>query len=166
MKPVSIIGDSLIWGCVSLDLDGVARSMNRCTVLWRACGIIVKSKVLVVLAIIRARGRAMPDSGQPLRVDTDDLRRSADFMDMHAEDLRREHAAADTSIADSAAEWVGASAAALQAKIAEWQAVTAHATGEFAYHNAAFKKVAAAFETMDDDSAASLMRTRNQISDL
>lgn len=108
----------------------------------------------------------MPGSRQPLRVDTDDLRMSADFMDMHGEDLRREHAAADTSIADSAAEWVGASAAALQAKLAEWQRVTAHATGEFTYHNAAFKKVAVEFETMDDEAAVSLMRTRDQIADL
>lgn len=108
----------------------------------------------------------MPDSCEPLRVNTDDLRMSADFMDMHGEDLRREHQTADTGIADSASEWVGTSAAALHAKLAEWQQVTAHAAGEFDYHNAAFKKVAVEFETMDDDAAACLMRTRDRIADL
>ena len=108
----------------------------------------------------------MPDPGQPLRVDVDHLRMSADFMDMHGEDLRRAHETADTSIVDSAAEWVGASAAALQAKLAEWQGVTAHASNEFAYHNAAFKKVATEFEKMDEEGATALMRSRDQITDL
>lgn len=105
----------------------------------------------------------MPNPNQPLRVNPDDLRMSANFMDMHGADIQSSHAVADASIEEHLSGWVGASALALQAKLLEWQSVTTHATGECTYHNGAFKKVATDFETMDEDKAVELMRTRNQI---
>ncbi|OHU44671.1 WXG100 family type VII secretion target [Mycobacteroides chelonae] len=105
----------------------------------------------------------MPHSNRPLRVNPDDLRMSANFMDMHRSEIQQAHAAADASIEEHMTEWVGASAMALQAKFLEWQGVTTYSTGECTYHHAAFKKVAAEFETMDEDKAVEMLRTRNQI---
>ncbi|PVA44660.1 WXG100 family type VII secretion target [Mycobacteroides abscessus] len=105
----------------------------------------------------------MLNPNQPLRVSPDDLRMSANFIDMHRSEIEQSHASADASIEEHMTEWVGASAVALQAKLLEWQGVTTHTTGECTYHHAAFKQVAAEFETMDEDKAVEIMRTRNQI---
>jgi hypothetical protein len=56
-----------------------------------------------------------------LRVDPIDLRLSSDHMDMHHTEVSTAHVAANGDIEAAQAGWVGASAAALQAKFAEWQ---------------------------------------------
>ena len=60
-----------------------------------------------------------------LRVDPIDLSMSSDHMDMHHGELLAAHTAANGTIEEAQTGWVGASAAALQSKLAEWQAVTA-----------------------------------------
>ena len=62
--------------------------------------------------------------GRNLRVDPVDLHMSAGHVDMTADDLRSEHGAAYTSMAEAHGSWVGSSAAALAAKTSEWEAVT------------------------------------------
>jgi WXG100 family type VII secretion target len=67
-----------------------------------------------------------------LKVDPIDLHMSAAHMDVHHADLRAVHAAADGAIEGAQAGWVGASAAALQSKMAEWQATTTRLCGDIA----------------------------------
>jgi uncharacterized protein YukE len=59
-------------------------------------------------------------------------------------------------IEEAQAGWVGASAAALQAKLAEWQSVTAELCTDVAAHSEAFRSAAAGYETTDADSAEAL----------
>jgi hypothetical protein len=60
-----------------------------------------------------------------VRVDPVDLRMSSAHMEMHHAELSAAHLAANGAIEEAQAGWVGTSAAALQAKFAEWQAATA-----------------------------------------
>ena len=53
---------------------------------------------------------------------------------------------------------VGASAAALQTKLAEWQAVTTELCGDIAAHGEAFRTAAAGYESTDTNSAEKLDR--------
>lgn len=98
----------------------------------------------------------------PLKVDLAHLRMSADHMDMHHGDLHETHTAAHASIEDHAVEWVGTSALALQAKLAEWQAATAHIKNECAHHRDAFHQIADLYQTVDEDGAIDILRTRQQ----
>lgn len=59
-----------------------------------------------------------------LRVDPVDLALSADHLDMHGRDLQVAHASANAAVDSAGPGWVGTSAVALQARLAEWQAVT------------------------------------------
>lgn len=90
---------------------------------------------------------------EPLRVDPVDLHMSADHMSMHHADLRAAHADADSDIEAAQAGWVGASAAALQAKLAEWQATTQHLCGSIADHERAFRAAGNQYQTVDGRSA-------------
>lgn len=103
---------------------------------------------------------------EPLKVDLVELRMSANHVDMHHGDLHQEHTAAHASIEDASAEWVGASALALQAALAEWQAHAAHMTNETAHHRDAFHTIADTYQTVDEDGAIEVLRTRQQPSDL
>jgi WXG100 family type VII secretion target len=87
-----------------------------------------------------------------LEVDPVDLRMSSDHMDMHHSELSAVHDAANGAIEEAQAGWVGTSAAALQARFAEWQAETVTLTGDIAAHGAAYR--AAADSYTGDDSAA------------
>ncbi|MDO3398665.1 WXG100 family type VII secretion target [Mycolicibacterium neoaurum] len=91
-----------------------------------------------------------------LRVDPVDLRMSSDHMDMHHADLQAAHSAANADIDAAQAGWVGASAAALQARFAEWQNTTAELCGDIAAHGAAFRKSAEGYTTVDADGADKL----------
>jgi WXG100 family type VII secretion target len=91
-----------------------------------------------------------------VKVDPIDLRLSSDHMDMHHAELLGSHVAANGAIAEAQAGWVGASAAALQSKLVEWQAVTAELCGDIAAHGEAFRTAAAGYETTDTDSAEKL----------
>ena len=90
---------------------------------------------------------------EPLKVDPIDLHMSADQMSVHHADLRAAHAEADSDIEGAQAGWVGASAAALQAKLAEWQATTERLCGSIAEHERAFRAAGRQYETVDEDGA-------------
>jgi WXG100 family type VII secretion target len=94
----------------------------------------------------------------PVKVDPIDLRMSSDHMDMHHFELLAAHTAANGAIEEAQAGWVGASAAALQTKLAEWQAVTTELCGDIAAHGEAFRSAAAGYESTDTDSAEKLDR--------
>jgi WXG100 family type VII secretion target len=93
-----------------------------------------------------------------LKVDPVDLRMSSDHMDMHHGELLGAHTAANGAIEEAQAGWVGASAAALQSKLAEWQATTVELCGDIAAHGEAFRTAAAGYQTIDIDSAEKLDR--------
>ncbi|MBS4728040.1 WXG100 family type VII secretion target [Mycobacterium sp. SM1] len=99
-------------------------------------------------AVLDAEGRCVVC--EPLRVDPVDLRLSADRMGAHHGDLRAAHMGADREIEDAQAGWVGASAAALRAKFAEWQAVTERLCGGIADHEQAFLVAGAAYQRVDE----------------
>lgn len=90
---------------------------------------------------------------EPLKVDPIDLHISADQMSIHHAELRAAHAEADSDIEGAQAGWVGASAAALQAKLAKWQAATEQLCGSIAGHEQAFRAAAQQYETVDEDGA-------------
>jgi WXG100 family type VII secretion target len=91
-----------------------------------------------------------------LKVDSIDLRMSSDHMDMHRAELSAAHAAANGDIEAAQAGWVGASGAALQAKLAEWQEATATITRDIAAHGAAFQNAAEGYASVDGGSAEKL----------
>ncbi|SRX94723.1 hypothetical protein MSP7336_02983 [Mycobacterium shimoidei] len=90
---------------------------------------------------------------QPLKFDLADLHISANHMSVHHADLKAAHAEADTDIQNAQAGWVGASAAALQGKLAEWQATTEQLCGNIADHEQAFRAARNAYQRTDDQSA-------------
>jgi WXG100 family type VII secretion target len=91
-----------------------------------------------------------------LRVDPIDLRLSADHMDAYHADVLAAHTAADGDIEAAQSGWVGASATALQTKLAEWQEATTALTTDLAAHATAFEGAAHAYATVDDDGAERL----------
>jgi len=93
-----------------------------------------------------------------VKVDPVDLRMSSDHLDMHHSELLAAHSAANSAIEEARTGWVGASAAALQSKLAEWQAVTAEMCGDIAAHGEAFRTAAAGYQSIDDDGAEKLDR--------
>ncbi|MBS4730127.1 WXG100 family type VII secretion target [Mycobacterium sp. SM1] len=88
-----------------------------------------------------------------MKFDPADLHASAEHMSVHHADLRAAHAAADSEIEDAQPGWVGASAAALAAKLAEWQAATEQLCGSIADHEQAFRAARKAYLTVDGESA-------------
>ena len=94
----------------------------------------------------------------PVKVDPVDLRMSSDHLDMHHGELLAAHTAANGAIEEAQAGWVGASAAALQTKLAEWRAVTVELCGDIAVHGEAFRNAAAGYESTDANSAEKLNR--------
>jgi WXG100 family type VII secretion target len=90
---------------------------------------------------------------EPLEVDPVELHISANHMSVHHADLRAAHAAADSEIEGAQAGWVGASAAALQAKLAEWQSTTEHLCGTIADHEQAFRAAGNQYRAVDGQSA-------------
>lgn len=94
-----------------------------------------------------------------LKVDPIDLHMSSDHMDVHRADLHAAHTAAHGEIEGAQAGWVGASAAALQSKMAEWQATTTQLCGDIAAHGAAYKAAANGYTQNDANSAEALDRT-------
>ena len=93
---------------------------------------------------------------EPLKVNPTDLHVSADHMSVHGGDLRAAHAAAHSAIEGAQAGWVGASAAALQAKLAEWQAATEQLCGTIADHEAAFRAAGNQYQRVDANSAKTI----------
>ncbi len=93
-----------------------------------------------------------------LKVDPVDLHMSSDHMSMHHADLRAAHAAADSAVQGAQTGWVGASAAALQAKLTEWQAATTKLCGDIEYHGQAFRSAGLDYEHTDDEGSKNITR--------
>jgi WXG100 family type VII secretion target len=93
-----------------------------------------------------------------LKVDPIDLHMSATHMDVHHAELQAAHAAADGVMEGAQSGWVGASASALQSKMAEWQATTTRLCGDIAAHGAAYQAAAKLYTQNDTDSAEALDR--------
>ncbi|MBN3508333.1 WXG100 family type VII secretion target [Mycolicibacterium septicum] len=91
-----------------------------------------------------------------LEVDPVDLHMSSDHMDMHHADLAAAHAAADADIEAAQSGWVGASAAALQAKFAEWQAASQEMQADVAAHGTAFRAAANGYTTVDTEGSEAI----------
>lgn len=93
---------------------------------------------------------------EPLHVNPIDLHMSADHMSVHHTDLRTAHAAAASDIEAAQSGWVGASAAALQTKLAEWQGTTEQLCERIADHEQSFRAAGNAYQSADGDSAKSI----------
>lgn len=100
---------------------------------------------------------------EPLRVNPTDLFLSANHLEAHHGDHTQVHEAANTAIESSSAGWVGTSAAALQAKMADLQAITSHISGELAHHRDAFHQIGHGYENMDEDGAIDILRARDSL---
>ncbi|MCH9729390.1 MAG: WXG100 family type VII secretion target [Actinomycetia bacterium] len=95
-------------------------------------------------------------AAERLRVDPIDLHLSSDHLDVHHAEFQAAHASADSDIEAAQRGWVGTSAAALQAKFVEWQAVTAQLSSDVEAHGSAFRAAARGYTTTDTDNAGSL----------
>lgn len=98
-----------------------------------------------------------------LGVDPVDLHMSSDHMDMHHADLSAAHAAADADIEAAQSGWVGASAAALRAKFAEWQAASQEMQADVAAHGTAFRAAAHGYTTVDTESSEAIQKSSEAI---
>lgn len=94
-----------------------------------------------------------------VKVDPIDLRMSANHLAMHSEDLRTAHAEADADIEATQAGWVGASATAMQTKLAQWQEFTARICADLDTHQDNFHAAAAAYEATDTGGAETITAT-------
>ena len=91
-----------------------------------------------------------------VKVEPIDLHMSSDHMDMHHAEFLATHTAANGAIEEAQAGWVGASAAALEAKFVEWEEATAEMTGDIAAHGEAFRAAAAGYADTDAHGARKL----------
>lgn len=79
-------------------------------------------------------------------------------MDVHHTDLQAAHTTADGVIEGAQAGWVGASAAALQSKMTEWQETTTRLCGDIEAHGDAYQASATGYTQNDADAAEALDR--------
>jgi len=91
-----------------------------------------------------------------LRAYPPDLWVSADQVAMHNEELRTAHARADARIAATSSGWAGASAVAMRAKVAEWQAFTQQMCAKLDEHHAHFRSTGNAYQQAEERSAKTL----------
>jgi len=103
--------------------------------------------------------------GNSLRVDPVDVHMSSGHMDVHHADLTAAHTAADGEIEGAQAGWVGASAAALQSKMTEWQATTTKLCGDIAAHRGPGRRCLVMWELphTSQDALASPDATRSWV---
>jgi WXG100 family type VII secretion target len=94
-----------------------------------------------------------------LKVDPIDLHMSSDHMELHHSEMQAAHTAADGAIETAQTGWVGASGAALQSKLAEWQTTTTKLCGDIAAHGTAYRAAATLYAQNDAHSAEALDRT-------
>jgi WXG100 family type VII secretion target len=88
-----------------------------------------------------------------IRVDPDDLLISGAKVDGHAWDVHATHAAADARIDSELAGWAGSSLAAMTAKAAKWQGVTAALSERLLDHALALRASGIGFQQTEDDNA-------------
>lgn len=98
---------------------------------------------------------------ESLEVDPVDLRMSSDHLAMYHAQHVETHAAANASIEMAGSGWVGSSAGALQAKMADLEAITSHIAGELAHHRDAFRLIGNRYSGIDEDAAKDIIQTRD-----
>ncbi|MCB0927938.1 MAG: hypothetical protein KDB70_08475 [Mycobacterium sp.] len=91
-----------------------------------------------------------------LGVDPVDLALSADHMDMHGNDLRVAHGAANAAIEGAAVGWVGTSAVALQGFLVDLETVTNELCGHVETLGQKFRIAYQEYVATDQDGADSL----------
>jgi WXG100 family type VII secretion target len=89
-----------------------------------------------------------------IRVKPEDLLVSGAQVKGHADDVEAGHAASDASIYAAQAGLVGSSAAAMEAKLAQWKSATVELTNRLAEHAQALTAGASDYRESDDNNAA------------
>lgn len=93
---------------------------------------------------------------EPIRVRPEDLEASGLAVDRHVVDVEAGHARADARIQTAQAGLVGMSAAAVEVKLAEWQATTQELTARLADHAEAFHASGVDFDATDIGEAQAI----------
>lgn len=99
----------------------------------------------------------------PMDVNPDHLRLSADQINMHNDRLTAKHGEANASIESALSGWVGRSGDALRAKLADLAAVDTHIAEELTRHDDLLRYGAYNYESMDDHSMAEFINTEQAI---
>ena len=95
-----------------------------------------------------------------LHVDTDDLRMTAERLDMHAAELRDSHAAAHADMASAVPGFGTAlSAAALNDRIARWEQETAEHHAEIERHGVGHRFAGASYSATDSENGERINAT-------
>jgi WXG100 family type VII secretion target len=93
-----------------------------------------------------------------LRVNHEDMVGSAIHVTGQGEDLAMGHLASDNRMESAQAGWQGTSAAALAAKLADWQPKSKVLLARVADHAQGLHTAAAAYAAMEEDNAQALNR--------
>jgi hypothetical protein len=96
----------------------------------------------------------------------EDLHLSASTVDVHADDMRTKHGTADSRVEESMAGLPAGAAAALGAKVTEWQAATSTLYCNMAGHSDGFRMGAMAYSQGDETGATDIGKAGEQIPDL
>jgi WXG100 family type VII secretion target len=104
--------------------------------------------------------------GRDMRVDPVTLHASAGHIDGSADDLRAAHGSAHERIAAARAGWIGASAAALTAKVAQWEEESAAHYTELVKHGHHFRSAAASYLDTDTDAQSEIENAGSKLGDL
>ncbi|MCV7251780.1 MULTISPECIES: type VII secretion target [Mycobacteriaceae] len=100
-----------------------------------------------------------------LRVVPEHLHLSASTVDMHADDMRTKHGTADGRVEESMAGLPAGAAAALSAKVAEWQATTGVLYGNMAGHSDGLRMGAMNYSQNDETGATNIANAGEQMPD-
>jgi WXG100 family type VII secretion target len=104
--------------------------------------------------------------GDELRVDPATLHISASEIDVSADDLRAQHGSAHGRISAAQAGWIGASAAALTAKAAQWEEESAAHYAELVKHGHHFRSAAASYLDTESGASAEIDNVGSDLGDL
>ncbi|WP_431236102.1 WXG100 family type VII secretion target (plasmid) [Mycolicibacterium psychrotolerans] len=91
-----------------------------------------------------------------LKVTPEDLTRSGQAVAWHCDDVAERHASADALIEGATPGWTGASAAALAARMTQWQATTAALVEQLGTHASNFTGARVVYDTTEEHGAQEL----------
>jgi len=103
--------------------------------------------------------------GKSLGVNSVDLNAAAGEVDTAADDLAVQHASAHERVAAAQAGWIGASAAALAARVAQWEEETVDHYTELVTHSDHLRSAAADYADTDADAASGIDSAVCKLSD-
>jgi WXG100 family type VII secretion target len=95
---------------------------------------------------------------EPIQVSPEDLLAAGAQVERHAADVQGGHAAADARIQSAQTGMVGMSAAAVEAKLAQWQLTTAALHQRLTDQAQAFTTSGAGYHDTDTDNATSIAK--------